>query len=412
MRRPAPVGFLALFFFAHVAAAQVTIQHGATLSDLINNLYGGNGIQLKETGHQAHFGQTGDLEAFTSTLQNVLQSHSLFPIPSAVGLVSYRFNEQTGTYERVQGSLGPLLADRGVTTGKGTFTMSATYSFSDFDRVNGNNSITLILPHCLTNACTGGNPNATFLGDTIHVDTRFRLKSQALTLSTVYGISNNVDVGLVVPYIRNDLQVSANAVIVPGPGSSIGPHVFDLAIETPGQYGTASAIGIGDIVARGKMRILRNVRGVDSAVLADLTLPTGDKENFLGTGEMRAKLTYVGSVTIRKLIPHVNVGYEANFKESKLNLIDYRLGSEYAVRDNLTLSAELLGISRPSSGGLFASSIVAGRPLVARSEIDGAIGGKYQLSKNRAFLFNFIVPMNETGIRASNVVTVGIQGTM
>ncbi|HSP14637.1 MAG TPA: hypothetical protein VLV78_07790 [Thermoanaerobaculia bacterium] len=412
MRRSAPLIF-GLSLLAQVATAQVTVQHGDTLSGLINNLYGGNGIQLKDTGHQAHFGQTGDLQAFTSTLQHVLQSHSLFPIPSAVGLVSYRFNEQTGTYDRVQGSLGPLLADRGATTGKGTFTISGTYSFSDFDRVNGRDSIDLVLRHCLEPECIlGGNPAAPYLTDTIHVNVKFRLKSQALTLSTVYGVSNNVDVGLVVPYIRNDLQVSSNAIIVQGPNSICCAHLFDPSIETPGQYGTGTAIGIGDIVARGKVRILPKMANLDSAILADVTLPTGDKENFLGSGELRAKLTYVGSVKIRKLIPHVNVGYEANFKESKLSTIDYRVGSEYVLRDSVTLSGELLGIARPSSGGLFQSSVLVGRPLVARSEIDGAIGGKWQLSKNRAFLFDFIVPLNDTGIRASSVVTVGIQGTM
>ncbi len=411
MRRSALL-MVGSLLFAHLAGAQVTVQHGATLSGLINNLYGGNGIQLKNTGHQAHFGQSGDLEAFTSTLQHVLQSHSLFPIPSAVGLVSYRFNEQTGTYERVQGSLGPLLADRGVTTGKGTLTISGTYNFSDFDRVNGADSIDLVLRHCLLPVCTGGNPNAPFLTDTIDVNVKFRLKSQALTLSTVYGVSNNLDIGLVVPYIRNDLQVSANAVIVPGPDSPVGPHVFDPSVETPGQYGTGTAIGIGDIVARAKLRILPKLANVDSAILADVMVPTGDNENFLGTGELRAKLTYVGSVKIRKLIPHINIGYEANFKESKLNAIDYRLGTEYALRDSVTLSAELLGIGRPSSGGLFQSPVLVGRPLVARSEIDGALGGKWQLSKNRAFLFNFIVPLNETGVRASSVVTAGIQGTL
>ncbi len=412
MRRSARTALFSLILLARVATAQVTIQHGDTLSALINNLYGGNGIQLKDTGHQAHFGETGDLQAFTSTLQHVLQSHSLFPIPSAVGLVSYRFNEQTGTYERVQGSLGPLLADRGVTTGKGTFTISGTYSFSDFNRVNGSDSINLVLPHCLKPECIIGGVIQPYLTDTIHVNVRFRLKSQAVTLSAVYGVSNNVDVGLVVPYIRNDLQVSSNAVVVQGPNSPPGAHIFDPAVDTPGQFGTATAIGIGDIVARGKIRILRKVPNFDSAILADVTVPTGDKENFLGSGELRAKLTYVGSVKIRKLIPHVNIGYEANFKESKLNAIDYRIGTEYALRDSVTLSAELLGIGRPSSGGLFQSPVLVGRPLVARSEIDGAVGGKWQLSKNRAFLFNIIVPLNETGVRASSVVSAGIQGTL
>src|SRR5437868_14601500 len=114
-----------LMLGATLSAQQVTIQHGNTLSELINNLYGGDGIQLANTGHQAHFGQTGDFQNFTAILQSVLQSRSFIPIPSAVGLVSYRFNEATGTYERVDGSLGSILAECGSTTGKGNFNLTA-----------------------------------------------------------------------------------------------------------------------------------------------------------------------------------------------------------------------------------------------------------------------------------------------
>ena len=57
-----------------IAAAQVTIQTGTSLSNLINNLYGGNGIQLKPNGHQAHFGTEQDFLEFTAALQKTLQA--------------------------------------------------------------------------------------------------------------------------------------------------------------------------------------------------------------------------------------------------------------------------------------------------------------------------------------------------
>lgn len=412
MRRPAAAALLGFVLFSRAATAQLTIQHGNTLSQLISNLYGGNGIQLRDTGHSAHFGESQDFQNFSSTLQRVLQSHPLFPIPSAVGLVSYRFDEQTGTYERVQGSLGPLLADRGATTGKGTFTVSGTYSLSNFDRVNGADSIELLLKHCLLAQCVT-NIASPYLQDTVRVNMRFRLKSQALTISAVYGLSDRIDLGLVIPYLRNDLTVMTDARIVPGPNSvAPDPHQFDLAVETPGQYGTGSAIGIGDVVARAKMRVLPKSAGFDAAVLADVSLPTGDKENFLGTGEVRTKLTFVASTSIRNLIPHVNLGYEANWGESRLNTVDYRIGSEYAVRPTVTLSGEILGVVRPQATKLFRTTALQGQSLIGRSEIDGAFGGKWQLSKNRAFLFNLLFPLNDKGVRASSVVTVGIQGTL
>ena len=127
---------------------QVTFIRGNTLSQLINNLYGGNGIDLAHTGHEAHFGETGDFQNFTNTLQAALQSRSFIPIPSSVGLVSYKFNEATGTYERVEGSLGPILSERGSTSGKGTLNFSATYTFANYETVNGQDDVELVLHHC------------------------------------------------------------------------------------------------------------------------------------------------------------------------------------------------------------------------------------------------------------------------
>lgn len=387
---------------------QVTIQHGRSLSDVIRNLYGGNGIQLKQTGHQAHFGDTNDFQDFSATLQAVLQSRPVVPVPSAVGLVSYRFNEATGTYEKVEGSLGPILAERGLTTGKGSLNVSMTYTFADFDQINGSENIDLVLRHCMTVVCTGGNPNQPFLRDTIRVRTRVRLKSQALALSAVYGVSNHLDVGLVVPYVRNDLNVFTHAEVVLGPETQPGGHVFDPAVETPDQLGTATAVGIGDIVARAKMRILPRA-GVDAAVLADLTLPTGDKANFLGTGRTRLRTTVIASKSMRRFMPHVNLGYEFRFGDSKLSFFDYRIGAEAAATPKLTLSGDIIGVVRPWSSDVFRSNALEGQTLIGRSEIDGVIGGKWRLSGERAFLLNLLVPLNSAGIRPSGVLTAGLQ---
>ncbi|HEX6179437.1 MAG TPA: transporter [Thermoanaerobaculia bacterium] len=407
----AVVAVLYVFLLVPAAQAQITIQHGNTLSELISNLYGGDGIQLKDTGHEAHFGQSQDFQNFSATLQSVLQSRPVFPIPSAVGLVSYRFNEETGTYERIQGSLGPLIADRGATTGRGTLTFSTTYTFSDFDQVNGRDAIDVVLRHCLTDDCVT-NVQSPYLADTIHVSTRFRMKSQAVALSTVYGLSDTMDVGLVIPYIRNDLTIRTDARIVPGPQSTPpGPHEFDLLVETPGQMGTATAIGIGDIVARAKMRILPR-RSFDAAILADVSLPTGDKDNFLGTGDVRVKASFVASRVVKRLIPHINIGYELNTGETKLSAFDYRIGSEFALRPSITVSGEILGVVRPGAGSLFRSDALQGQSLIGRSEIDGAIGAKWQVSPNRAVLFNVVTPLNSTGVRATNVITLGLQSSL
>lgn len=398
-----------LMLIVSVAAnGQVTIQHGRTLSELIANLYGGNGIQLKDTGHQAHFGESSDFQSFSNTLQAVLQSRPVFPVPSTAGLVSYRFNEQTGTYDRVEGSLGPVLAELGATTGRGSLNVSLTHTFADIDRVAGQDTIDLVLRHCLLPQCVS-NVASPFLLDTVHVQMRFRLKSQAVALSTVYGVSDRLDVGMVIPYIRNDLSVFTHAGIVVNPAATApSPHQFDLNVETPDQLGTGTAIGIGDVVMRAKLRVAPKA-SFAAAVLADLALPTGEKKNFLGTGHTRLKVTAIASRTMRQFTPHANLAYEVRFGQTELDAFDYRLGTDALVTPKLTLAADMIGVVRPRGSGLFENAALDGQELVGRSEIDGVLGAKWRLSENRAFILNLLTPLNATGIRPRYIMTAGLQ---
>lgn len=139
---------------------------------------------------------------------------------------------------------------------------------------NGNDTIPLTLHHCLTIDCTFGNLSAPYLQDVIKIDVGMKLRSQVLATSIVYGLTDRVDIGIVIPYIRNDMNVFTHATIIPGPGSSPLTHQFDPTIETPDQMATGHAIGIGDIILRGK---LRRSFPVDIGFLTDVTLPSGQK---------------------------------------------------------------------------------------------------------------------------------------
>jgi len=405
------ISFAAIILVAMTfsASAQVTIQRGKTLSELIDNLYGADGIQLGENGHQAHFGQAADFQQFSATLQKSLQSRPIFPIPSAVGIISYKFNEETGTYERVQGSFGPIIAERGTTTGKGNVNVSFASTFSSFETLNGSKRIDLTLRHCQTVDCTFGNPDFPYLKDTISVEMRLKLKSQAYVSSVVYGVSNRLDVGLIVPYIRNDLSIATHASINVHPTNTIPTiHRFDPAVELADQQASGYAQGIGDIVARAKFQLAPNLP-FQTAVLADFTFPSGEKEDFLGTGDFRVKTTLIASGSGKRFSPHANAAIEVNTNNTKLSSGEYRLGSEYSASPRLTIVGDLLGVIRQSPEDEFRSNALDGESLIARSEIDGAIGAKYQLSANTLLNVNLLKPLNDRGIRPGLAITIGIQ---
>ena len=140
--------------------------------------------------------------------------------------------------------------------------------------------------------------------------------------------------------------------------------------------------------------------------------PTGDRENFLGTGRAQLRVAYIASKTIKRFTPHLNVGYQARFGDMDLNVFDYRLGTEILATPKLTISTDILGIYRPHGGSLFRSPILENQALIGRSEIDGTVGAKWKVGADSAFILNFLAPMNSSGVRPNYVVTAGLQTTL
>lgn len=388
-----------------------TIVDADTLAGLINGLYGGDGIQLAEFfGHEAHFEGEGFIQ-FASTLQSTLQSRSLFPIPSSTGIVSYKFNEGTGTYDKVEGPLGAVLAERGTTSGKGALNITFGYSTAEFSELNGSEDINIILRHCLREACLLGNdPSLPIYQDFIDITMNMNLRSEAFLASFVYGLTDSVDVGLIIPFLHNDLTVETNAVIIKQPDSIEGVHNFDISTETPRQIGQASASGIGDIIARSKFAVPGGDL-FDSSLLVDVKFPSGKEEDFLGSGDTTLRALYAISKQGSRFIPHANLGYELNTSSTDLSFFDYRIGSEIFVNPRLTLAADLIGIIRPTVPDEFVIEREDTAPieLLHKSEIDGSLAAKFRVTDKAVAIIDVLVPLNDSGIRPDASWTFGIQ---
>ncbi len=265
-----------------------------------------------------------------------------------------------------------------------------------------------MLHHCLDQVCTFGNLTAPYLKDVIDVDVRLKLKSEAIATSFVYGMTDRLDVGIVVPYIRNDLTVFTHAVVIVAPGSDPAIHHFDPSIETPDQLAMGHAVGIGDIIGRAKLQLALKAP-FQTALLTDMTFPTGDKKNFLGTGDFRVKETIILSRNGPRFSPHVNAGYEFNTSNSKLNTVDYRFGSEVLLTPRLTIVGDLLGAVQSRATDEFRVRALNGQSLIGRSQIDGAIGAKWRIGPSSLITFNYLTPLNDTGIRPNSVISLGVQ---
>ena len=91
-----------------------------------------------------------------------------------------------------------------------------------------------------------------------------------MTFTGNYGVSDRIDVGVAIPFLRLDLQ-----------GERVDTYRGQAFVQATG---SVSASGLGDIVARVKYNVLRNSAS-GLAIGAETRLPTGDEDNLLGSGE-------------------------------------------------------------------------------------------------------------------------------
>ena len=114
--------------------------------------------------------------------------------------------------------------------------------------------------------------------------------------------------------------------------------------EDRGSSGTAT--GLGDIVVRTKYRFFESGRGGLAAGL-DLRLPTGDKENLLGTGSVQTKLLFIASGEFSRVAPHVNFGYTYSHGDLSSSLTTLPSSSQPA---NAATQAQINGANATLSG--------------------------------------------------------------
>lgn len=269
--------------------------------------------------HEAHFiaalGQTPVPWEINKLLVGQL---STFPIGSSSGGFVFNFDPATGLFTPASQSFGPGFAERALTDGAGRWGFGLNYqrlefeSFENIDLHDG--SFVYVLQH---NDCcaVAGNPlpdpdDPFFEGDMVRMSLSLGIKTAVIAPSVSYGLSNRWDVGLVLPIAHVDLTPSATSTIDRvATGSNSLIHSWDgLGTTTKTESLSGSATGLGDIVLRTKYRVFDAPQGGIAGGL-DLRLPTGDKDNLLGTGALQTKLSVIASGEWGRIAPHVNFGY-------------------------------------------------------------------------------------------------------
>jgi hypothetical protein len=271
--------------------------------------------------HEGHF-LVGESLSRSARQMNVELGAQLlsFPLGSSSGGFSFTTDSMTGETSMSSETFGPAFAERAITLGKGQTNIGYAFQSTSYDSFEGvpldSGRLSFIRQHNDCCPATANNPtqptNFTpeFERDLLQSNLSLDINSRASVLFATYGVTDRFDLGVAVPFVHVDIDARVDGRILrTASGANSPTHSFDTAGSDHATFTeSGSSNGLGDLSIRAKYNFLRG----DVTALAaglDLRLPTGDKDELLGTGATRAEMTFIYSGDYGRVSPHVNVGY-------------------------------------------------------------------------------------------------------
>jgi hypothetical protein len=423
--------------------------------------------------HEAHFiAALGQLSAPFTINKLLVGQLGTFPIGSSSGGFVFNFDIATGLFQRGSQSFGPGFAERALTNGRGRLGFGLNYqrlAFSSFEGVDlQNGDLVYVLQHndcCVVTGNPAPDPQDPFFeGDLVRMSLSLDVKTDVFAPFVSYGLNNHWDVGLAVPIVRMQLAPSITSTIDRiATGTNVLIHSWDgLGQSTKVETLSGSATGIGDIVLRTKYRFFDAPQGGLAAGL-DVRLPTGDKENLLGTGAVQTKLQLIASGEFSRVSPHVNFGYTFSHGDLSSSLtalpatnelanpqtqaqidaargislggtlqlpneVNYVAGLDIAAHSLVTVSADFVGrtaldVQRfglapqtyqyrtANSGPLLTTTreTLAGTETGNLNLLLGVVGAKFNIPGTSLLLTGSVLfPINDSGLRPKVTPVVGL----
>lgn len=357
-----------------------------------------------------------NLLAFLGT--SISTSLGNLPVSSATSSEIFSFVDGLPVAE--QGSAGPIFGERAQTLGQGRFVLGAAVTALSFNQIRGVNlsDVELNFVHQNVGAAEFGDP--VFEQDVIEVSADMTLDVRAISVGATYGLTSRVDLGVVIPFVMADLVGTSQARIISNLTNT--PHSFGTQ-DNPTQTATAaadgSASGVGDISARMKVNVFQSSTSGFS-LLGEVRLPTGDDENFLGSGETTVRAMGVYSTRRGNFTPHINGGVLYRTGDINATGVVVNAGFDQLLSPQFTLAIDLLGNLQMGESVEFPTEAVFDVPAGQTVDLtnipdtddhilDLSVGGKFAASDNFRLIGNLFVPLNSGGLRSSLGWTAGLE---
>ena len=270
--------------------------------------------------------RTGDIEkdaeataATRDTISRALLIElAALPISTSSGGFTYLFNSELGTRERASNSFGSFFVERALTSGRNQMSFGASFRYSQFDRLDGNE---LRTGEFVTTATQFRDEPTPFDVETLTL----RINTSTVTAFANYGVTDRFDLGAAVPFVTMQLS-----------GERVNTY---RGQATPQAAATATTTGVADMAITARAHLVGS-RASGLTAGAELRLPTGRVEDLLGTGEAAVRLLAIGSLEGTRASAHVNTGYSWGGITREAT---YNAAVTVAASDRFTLVGEFLG---------------------------------------------------------------------
>ncbi len=402
------------FIWTLLTVLGISVASARDLVDIIPGLYGGDGIQVDTVsgaGFPSHREQfVLSSQSMLSKLNRLIASEfQPIPVAASAGGPTFKFNPTTGSYSETSTTLGPILAERPQTLGKGKFSTSFAFSYYQYDTLEGRDlsKLTQFAPH---RSNTLGDPiiRESFENDSIQIVSDTDIDIASILFSGAYGVTDKLDLGISVPLVRVSMDITANATVISSPQnpfSRIDPatgrrftpfHQLGGTGDSPTDSASDSAVGFGDILLSAKYYAL-DAEQFDLAGALQVKLQNGDQDNFLGTGSTTIRPFLISSADLGEWVRiHLNLGYRFDLGDRKRDNLNYTAGFEVG---NQTLTGIFDFVGRNELGG----------DGVGDEIYDAAIGVKWRAVDNLIVAGNVLVPLNRKGLRSDIIGLISLE---
>lgn len=405
-------------------------------------------IQLSGQFHGGHFLPAANLaDSLLTPALNTLMTNNIasFPLSSTGAGVTYDFS--TGKPVSIKESLGPIFAETAETIGKFKLNVGFNYSYLNLTKFRGISTKDMRFTFVHEDVEGAGLDTLGVPGyenDYIDLYLDLDVNAHVFAFYATFGLTNKLDLGVAVPVINMSLSGNARASITSftygrpasqerfeGAAHRFGGTLLNPILDANTSY-DQSTTGLGDVALRLKYSFLRSEK-VDLAALADVRLPTGKEEDFLGRGKTTAKVYWIMSRKMGDFTPHLNLGYDYKGSHDDSNELQFVAGFDQKIGESgLTFAAEALGTFDlntnktielfPGSATVvdqYSNSLGSGQlerkidlsnipDRTNDNTLDVAMGFRYAPSEDILLLGNIIVPVNDGGLRSSIAPTFGL----